>query len=424
LKKNLIKVGDTTTNNSSQLEKMKFFDVLLVGEGALCGLEAVTNTKKYQYSLFCESEYTIFFRLPLDKLYELGDKIIDYLKDEYKIFKEKMKKQMENYFEYKKKYRIYYHENYIDKEIRNEKYIADDERKISEGIKDTLKDIKKNQVERFRNDFTQYNLIKQSISSRNLKHSTLIPKFDNAILRNPYADKLRLKLFALTKIDERAGGGSNTDRSSSTTFNRLKTTLFKTMTKKQTMAKDLSRTKSIERTMTSVGFKRIAVNNTEPDSRLATLNNDDCTISQDVLPIKSKTTNIQALSKKTLGNELDNNSRLATNYDYTISHDILPTTSRTNVEGTLSKKNIITPTEGRISKKDSQDSFRVYRTISEMRTNLDIFSKEKKMKIKLTLGKRIVNNLKDWKKVQKKDNTANFDTGCFNIPLISNILNK
>jgi hypothetical protein len=358
LKKNLISNPDP---NKPEIERMKLINVMFLGEGSMVGLESVSESKKqYQFSVFCESEYAIFFKVPLDKLFEMGESTISFLDNEYKNFKEKVSKTLENYTEYKKDYKIYYHEHHLEKGIRKHKYRADDERRINKKIHETINEIKKTQFGHFRNDFSSYNLIKKSISNRELKPKE--HKVDlKATLRNPYAEKLKLKLFELTKVDE----GCHTERVQSDEFKKILGGLSLTKRNKETI------NDSHERTSTSFGMKRVQ---TEPDSRFN---------------------------------------------DYTVSHEVLQT-SRSHFRNNAG---MIKPADR--LKTESQDSKYIpHHTVSDMKSTLNPFSQVKKVKIKLVLNERLVNNIKNWQKLQSKQYVDNFNTGCFNMPLISNNCKK
>jgi CRP-like cAMP-binding protein len=369
LKKNLISNPDP---DKPEIEGMKLVNLLFLGEGSIVGLESMSKEKRHLASVFCESsEYTIFFKIPIDKLVEVGESVILFLNEQFKIYNDKVAKCMGNYVEYKNKYRVYYHKDYLDKGIRKEKYIEGDERLISRNIKETIDEIKKKQIHKYINDFNSYNLVKKSLSTRCLNKEEVIDS-RSTLRNNPYADKLRLKFFELTKVDE----APLTERTSSRGFKKL-------MTIKRNKKLDnltVESNPSVEKTNTSMGFKRINLQ-TEPDT-----------------------------------------SRLATNYDYTMSHEILPTTSRTKFRtiDVNDTKNPAFGTTTQNTKTESQDSnLNFYKTINEMRSDLKPFTQANKVKIKLVLNERLVHNLKTWKKLQKKPDK--FNTGCFNIPLISNI---
>jgi hypothetical protein len=347
LKKNLITNPDT---NKPEIERTKLVNVLFLREGAILGLESVTKAKKYQSSVFCECEYNIFFKIQVGKLLEISDSILDFLLEQYKLFDIKVNTYVNNYIGYKNNYKVLYHEHYIDKGIRKEKYKEGDERRINRQVKDTMEDIKKNQIHKYINDFNEYNVVKKSISSCCLKS----PIIDNrmTLRNNLYAEKLRLKLFELTTIDEQQPKTNRSSLKFLTTKNRN---------------------------------KKIDIGNSE-----------------------SEKNSLSAFKRTNLPTDPDT-SRLVTNYDYTTSHDILPMTSRSNfhVKHTLFKT----------IKTEEDDSN--YQTINEMHTNLRRFSKPKKVKIKLILNETLVRNLKNWKKIQ--DKADKFNSGSFNMPLISNI---
>jgi hypothetical protein len=286
LKKNII-----ANQIKPDLEKMKMINLLFVGEGAMLGLEAVTNKKLYQFSICCESEYTILFKITLSKMTEIDERLIPFLSEKYKEFKIKMKKQMENYEEYKPRNKINHHENNIDKQIRKNKYVEDNERKVEQHIKDTLDSIKGSQKNKYQNDFKNYEIIKKSLSYRFLMMNTK-KTIQNASSKAKMAEKLRTKLFDLTKLEDR---GTLNTINTSTSLKRIPSQHIKGKHHKKNDSKlryetlNSESNRSIEKTtIASFGFK------------------------QKYLPTEG------------------DSSRQMTNCDYTCSHDLLPNTTSRN----------------------------------------------------------------------------------------------
>jgi hypothetical protein len=70
---------------------------------------------------------------------------------------------------------------------------------------------------------------------------------------------------------------------------------------------------------------------------------------------------------------------------------------------------------------DSEEvDYKTYRTIDEMKSTLKKTSQSKsKVRINLVLDERIIKNLQKWKRLQMKQFLKNYNTGGFNIPLVS-----